>query len=102
MLDPGRREKLERLARATDRLRDRFGFSKVQFGGSLRIRDESRIEAGKNLRVRAQCWTNQSYRLITFRFLPYNRSSHVHYTSARAGTETRALTTFARVLDPHD
>jgi DNA polymerase IV len=35
LLDPGRREKLERLARATDRLRDRFGFSKVQLGGSL-------------------------------------------------------------------
>ena len=35
LLDPGRREKLERLARATDRLRDCFGFSKVQFGGSL-------------------------------------------------------------------
>jgi DNA polymerase-4 len=29
------REKQERLARATDKLRDRFGFSKVQFGGSL-------------------------------------------------------------------
>jgi len=36
LLDAGRREKLERLARATDRLRDRFGFDKVQFGGSLR------------------------------------------------------------------
>src|SRR3984893_13487287 len=35
LLDAGRREKLERVARATDRLRDRFGFSKVQFGGSL-------------------------------------------------------------------
>ncbi len=35
LLDSDRREKLERLARATDRLRDRFGFSKVQFGGSL-------------------------------------------------------------------
>ena len=35
LLDARRREKLERLARATDRLRDRFGFSKVQFGGSL-------------------------------------------------------------------
>jgi DNA polymerase IV len=35
LLDAGRREKLERLALATDRLRDRFGFSKVQFGGSL-------------------------------------------------------------------
>jgi len=35
LLDPGRREKLERLARATDGLRDRFGFSKVQLGGSL-------------------------------------------------------------------
>lgn len=39
LLDPGRREKLERLARATDKLRDRFGFSKVQFGGSLNARD---------------------------------------------------------------
>ncbi len=36
LLDAERREKLERLTRATDRLRDRFGFSKVQFGGSLR------------------------------------------------------------------
>ncbi len=36
LLDAGRREKLERLARATDRLRDRFGFSKLQLGGSLR------------------------------------------------------------------
>jgi DNA polymerase-4 len=39
LLDPGRREKLERLARATDKLRDRFGFSKVQLGGSLSARD---------------------------------------------------------------
>jgi DNA polymerase-4 len=38
LLDPGRREKLERLARTTDRLRDRFGFSKVQLGGSLETR----------------------------------------------------------------
>jgi DNA polymerase IV len=35
LLDPDRREKLERLARTTDRLRDRFGFSKLQLGGSL-------------------------------------------------------------------
>ena len=35
LLDPGRREKLERLARATDNLRDRFGFAKLQLGGSL-------------------------------------------------------------------
>jgi DNA polymerase-4 len=40
LLDPQRREKLERLAQATDRLRDKFGFSKVQFGGSLSARDE--------------------------------------------------------------
>src|SRR5258707_12088148 len=33
--DAVRREKLERLAQATDALRDRFGFSKVQFGGSM-------------------------------------------------------------------
>lgn len=38
LLDPERREKLERLARATDGLRDRFGFSKLQLGGSLRDR----------------------------------------------------------------
>ncbi len=35
LLDPGRREKLERLAQAADRLRDKFGFEKVQLGGSL-------------------------------------------------------------------
>jgi DNA polymerase-4 len=40
LLDPGRREKLERLARATDLLRDRFGFSKVQFGGSLNAKEK--------------------------------------------------------------
>ena len=40
LLDAGEREKLERLARATDRLRDRFGFSKLQLGGSLRSREE--------------------------------------------------------------
>lgn len=35
LFDPVLREKLERLARAADQLRDRFGFSAVQFGGSL-------------------------------------------------------------------
>jgi DNA polymerase IV len=35
LLDASRREKLERLAKATDSLRDRFGFSKIQFGGSM-------------------------------------------------------------------
>jgi len=43
LLDPARREKLERLARTTDQLRDRFGFSKIQLGGSLansRSRDD--------------------------------------------------------------
>jgi DNA polymerase-4 len=35
LLDAGRREKMERLSKTTDKLRDRFGFSKVQFGGSL-------------------------------------------------------------------
>jgi DNA polymerase IV len=39
LLDAERRAKLEKLTSATDRLRDRFGFGKVQFGGSLR-RDE--------------------------------------------------------------
>jgi DNA polymerase IV len=40
LLDRGRSERLERLARATDKLRDKFGFSKVQFGGSLGNRDK--------------------------------------------------------------
>jgi DNA polymerase-4 len=40
LLDAGRREKLERLVRATDKLRDRFGFNKVQLGGSLANRED--------------------------------------------------------------
>lgn len=36
LLGSEHREKLERLAQATDRLRDRFGFAKIQLGGSLR------------------------------------------------------------------
>ena len=36
LLDAPRREKLEKLTAATDRLRDRFGFGKIQFGGSLK------------------------------------------------------------------
>ena len=40
LLDPNRREKLERLAKTTDRLRDKFGFSKLQYGGSLPARDD--------------------------------------------------------------
>jgi DNA polymerase-4 len=36
LLDAGRREKLDKLTQATDKLRDKYGFGKVQFGGSLR------------------------------------------------------------------
>jgi DNA polymerase-4 len=36
LLDTERRAKLEKLTRAADRLRDRFGFDSVQFGGSMR------------------------------------------------------------------
>jgi DNA polymerase-4 len=35
LLEGERHEKLEKLARATDKLRDRFGFEKIQYGGSL-------------------------------------------------------------------
>jgi len=35
LLDPQRRAKLEKLSKAADALRDRFGFGKVQFGASL-------------------------------------------------------------------
>jgi DNA polymerase-4 len=40
LLDAGQRERLEKLARATDRLRDKFGFSKLQRGGSLRLPED--------------------------------------------------------------
>ena len=36
LLDPDRRTKLDKLTRAADSLRDKFGFGKIQFGGSLR------------------------------------------------------------------
>jgi DNA polymerase IV len=39
LLEAGRRAKLEKLTHAADLLRDRFGFGKVQFGGSLRGED---------------------------------------------------------------
>ncbi|HJZ66175.1 MAG TPA: DNA polymerase IV [Candidatus Acidoferrum sp.] len=39
LLDAARREKLEKLTRAADGLRDRFGFEKLQFGGSLKRDD---------------------------------------------------------------
>jgi DNA polymerase IV len=35
LLDAAKKEKLERLARTADRLRDKFGFNKLQLGGSL-------------------------------------------------------------------
>ena len=41
LLDAERRAKLEKLTQATDRLRDRFGFGAVQFGGSLRKEDDN-------------------------------------------------------------
>ena len=40
LLEADRRAKLEKLTKATDQLRDKFGFGSVQFGGSLR-RDDS-------------------------------------------------------------
>jgi hypothetical protein len=39
LLDPERRLKLDKLTRAADTLRNRFGCDKVQFGGSLRRDD---------------------------------------------------------------
>jgi len=45
LLEAERRARLEKLTSAADRLRDRFGFGKVQFGGSLR-RDESGHDGG--------------------------------------------------------
>jgi DNA polymerase-4 len=39
LLEADRRERLEKLTQAADRLRDKFGFGSVQFGGSLRRDD---------------------------------------------------------------
>jgi DNA polymerase IV len=48
LLSAERRAKLEKLTRATDHLRDRFGFDSVQFGGSLRCdNSEPRDEHGE-------------------------------------------------------
>jgi DNA polymerase-4 len=40
LLDANQRERMEKLARTTDRLRDKFGFSKLQRGGSLRLPED--------------------------------------------------------------
>jgi DNA polymerase IV len=40
LLHAEQREKLQKVTQATDRLRDRFGFNKVQFGSSLRRGDD--------------------------------------------------------------
>jgi DNA polymerase-4 len=40
LLDAGRSERLERLARAADRLKDRYGFKKIVLGSSLERGDE--------------------------------------------------------------
>jgi DNA polymerase-4 len=44
LLNAERRGKLEKLTQAADRLRDRFGFGAVQFGGSLRKEKEDEEE----------------------------------------------------------
>lgn len=44
LLNAERRGKLEKLTQAADRLRDRFGFGAVQFGGSLRKEKEGEEE----------------------------------------------------------
>ena len=49
LLDAERREKIEKLTRATDSLRDRFGFEAVQFGGSIR-HEGANANAGWGLR----------------------------------------------------
>lgn len=39
LLDAEKKQRLEKLTRATDKLRDRFGFGKIQLGGSLGMKD---------------------------------------------------------------
>jgi DNA polymerase-4 len=48
LLDAARRERLSRLAKTADQLRDRFGFAKLQFGGSLGHDDEKGSSGGDN------------------------------------------------------
>jgi DNA polymerase-4 len=48
LLAAERRAKLEKLTRATDGLRDRFGFGSVQFGGSLSPGDSKRDNEGES------------------------------------------------------
>src|SRR5579864_1389390 len=48
LLSAERRAKLEKLTRATDGLRNRFGFGSVQFGGSLRSGDSKKGGDGEN------------------------------------------------------
>jgi DNA polymerase-4 len=48
LLAAERRAKLEKLTRATDGLRDRFGFGSVQFGGSLRANDPKKSDEGES------------------------------------------------------
>src|ERR1700730_11604654 len=48
LLAAERRAKLERLTRATDGLRDRFGFGSVQFGGSLPSGNSEKSEENEN------------------------------------------------------
>jgi DNA polymerase-4 len=43
LLEGERRQKLEKLARAADQLRDRFGFEKIQYGGSLGTKDRREV-----------------------------------------------------------
>jgi DNA polymerase-4 len=53
LLDAERRSKIEKLTRATDSLRDRFGFEAVQFGGSIR-HEAANANAGWGLREMKQ------------------------------------------------
>ncbi len=78
LLDAERRERLEKLTRATDKLRDRFGFGKVQFGGSLRA-DGSRNErddAEMGLR-----WEEQTSKSRVSRDASHDESEWMPYTS---------------------
>jgi len=55
LLEAGRRERLEKLARATDRLRDRFGFGSVQLGGALPVgtKTEKRKSKSENRQLKS-------------------------------------------------
>ncbi|HKW57072.1 MAG TPA: DNA polymerase IV [Candidatus Acidoferrum sp.] len=79
LIEADRRARLEKLTKATDGLRDRFGFGKVQFGGSL-----CTSAAGRRARRRevGRFGKSQPQRIQRVLIPPRSFSRRIPYTSA--------------------